>query len=97
MTYCSYPGRLLCQRIVNGTQAMTVYKPVKNLANQAAEVAVKLARRTPLIARAEVDNGKIKVPSILLDIIAVTKDNMRDTVVKDGFRSEADVYQGGAK
>ena len=83
-----------CQRIVNGTQAMTVYKPVKNLANQAAEVAVKLARRTPLIARAEVDNGKIQVPSILLDIIAVTKDNMRDTVVKDGFRSEADVYQG---
>ena len=83
-----------CQRIVNGTQAMTVYKPVKLLANQAAEVAVKLARRTPIIARAETDNGQLAVPTILLNIIAVTKDNMRDTVIKDGFRNEADVYQG---
>jgi len=82
-----------CQRIVNGTQSMTVYKPVKNLATQAAEVAVKLAKRTPIVAKAEVDNGKIQVPSILLDIVSVTKENMRDTVVKDGFRSEADVYQ----
>lgn len=86
-----------CQRIVNGTQSMTVYKPVKNLATQAAAAAVKLAKRTPIIAKAETDNGQIPVPSILLDIISVTKDNMRATVVKDGFRSEADVYQGAAK
>ncbi len=84
-----------CQRIVNGTQAMTVYKPVKNLANNAAEVAVKMATHRPLIAKSAINNGKIEVPSILLDIIAVTKDNMRETVVKDGFRAEADVYQGG--
>ncbi len=82
-----------CQRIVNGTQSMTVYKPVKNLATQAAAAAVKLARRTPVIAKAETDNGQLPVPSILLDIVSVTKDNMRATVVKDGFRSEADVYQ----
>lgn len=86
-----------CQRIVNGTQAMTVYKPVKHLASAAAEAAVKLATRRPLIAKSETDNGKISVPSIFLDIISVTKDNMRDTVVKDGFRAEADVYQGTAK
>ncbi|MDB6118686.1 MAG: xylF [Verrucomicrobiaceae bacterium] len=83
-----------CQRIVNGTQAMTVYKPVKNLANSAAEVAVKMATHRPLIAKSAINNGKTDVPSILLDIIAVTKDNMRETVVKDGFRAEADVYQG---
>jgi len=83
-----------CQRIVNGTQAMTVYKPVKLLANQAAEVAVKLARRIPIIARAETGNGQLAVPTILINIIAVTKDNMRGTVIKDGFRKEADVYQG---
>lgn len=83
-----------CQRIVNGTQTMTVYKPIKNLATQAADLAVKLAQHQPLIAKAEVDNGKLPVPSVLLDIVAVTKDNMRDTVVKDGFRKEVDVYQG---
>lgn len=83
-----------CQRIVHGTQTMTVYKPLKNLANRAAEIAVKLAQRQPIIARDETDNGKIKVPSLLLDIVAVTKDNMLDTVVKDGFRKREDVYQG---
>lgn len=83
-----------CQRIVHGTQTMTVYKPLKNLANRAAEIAVKLAQRQPIIARDETDNGKIKVPSLLLDIVAVTKDNMLDTVVKDGFRKREAVYQG---
>ena len=41
--------------------------------------------------------AKIRVPSILLDIVAVTKDNMMDTVVKDGFRKEEEVYQGTEK
>ena len=61
---------------------------------QAADLAVKLAQRKPVVARGETDNGKMKVPSVLLDIVAVTKDNMRETVVKDGFRKEADIYQG---
>lgn len=83
-----------CQRIVHGTQAMTIYKPIKNIANQAAEVAVKLAQRKPIIARDEIENGKAKVPSILLDIVAVTKDNMMETVVNDGFRKKEEVYEG---
>ncbi len=81
-----------CQRIVNGTQTMTVYKPIKNLANRAAELAVSLAQRKVIVAKAEIDNGKAAIPSILLDIVAVTKDNIRDTIVKDGFRSETDVF-----
>lgn len=81
-----------CQRIVHGSQTMTVYKPLKQLAAQAAELAVKLAERRPLIARAETDNGKVRVPSVLLDIVAVTRDNMRETVIRDGFRKEADVF-----
>jgi D-xylose transport system substrate-binding protein len=83
-----------CQRIVAGTQAMTIYKPLSRLATQAAELAVKLAQRKPVIARAEVDNGKVKVPSVLLDVVLVTKENMRETVVKDGFHKEAEIYQG---
>ena len=81
-----------CQRIVHGAQTMTVYKPIKNLANQAAEIAVKLAQRKPIIARAELDNGKVKVPSIFLDIVAVTKENMEETVIKDGFLKKADLF-----
>ena len=72
---------------------MTVYKPIQSIATQAAGLALKLARRQPVIARDTVANGKTDVPSVLLDIVAVTKENLRDTVVKDGFRKEADVFQ----
>lgn len=81
-----------CQRIVAGSQSMTIYKPLKELASKAAEAAVKLAQRRPVVARAELDNGRVKVPSIFLEVIAVTKDNLRETVIADGFLTEADVF-----
>lgn len=82
-----------CQRIAQGKQAMTVYKPIQSIATKAAELALNLARRKPVVARDAVNNGKTDVPSVLLDIVAVTKENLRETVVKDGFRKETDVYQ----
>jgi D-xylose transport system substrate-binding protein len=83
-----------CQRIVAGTQAMTIYKPLSLIANQAAELAVKLAKRQPVIARSGTENGKIVVPSVLLDVVAVTKENIEETVVKDGFQKREEVYRG---
>jgi D-xylose transport system substrate-binding protein len=82
-----------CQRIAQGTQAMTVYKPIQSIATKAAELALKLARRQPIVARDAVSNGKIDVPSVLLEITSVTKENLRETVIKDGFRKESDVFQ----
>jgi D-xylose transport system substrate-binding protein len=81
-----------CQRIVQGTQTMTVYKPIKVLASRAAEAAVRLAKGQSVIARSGIDNGKGEVPSLLLEIVAVTRENLRETIVADGFRAEADVY-----
>ncbi|MGI8438052.1 MAG: sugar ABC transporter substrate-binding protein [Chthoniobacterales bacterium] len=86
-----------CQRIVNGTQAMTIYKPLSRLAKQAAETAIKLAKGKPVIATGSTNNGQVDVPSILLDVVVVSKGNMRDTVVKDGFHKEADVYRGASE
>jgi D-xylose transport system substrate-binding protein len=83
-----------CQRIVSGTQTMTIYKPLKTLATGAAEAAVTLAKRRPLIARASVANGKKDVPAILYDVVAVDRDNMMKTVVGDGFQKAEDVYRG---
>jgi D-xylose transport system substrate-binding protein len=86
-----------CQRIVQGTQAMTVYKPLKNLATRAAEVAVALGQGRPVVANKTVPNGeKVETPSILQDVVVVTKDNMRDTVIKDGFHSEQEIYGGAS-
>ncbi len=83
-----------CQRIVSGQQAMTIYKPVKTLTATAAELAVKLARRQVVVAKQTVDNGKIAVPAVLNEVVTVTKENMLQTVIKDGFHSFEDVYRG---
>ncbi len=85
-----------CQRIVGGTQSMTIYKPLKNLAEQAAEYAVKLAQGRPIIATGAYDNGQIQVPTVQLEVIAVTKDNLRETVIADGFHPAEAIYRNAA-
>jgi D-xylose transport system substrate-binding protein len=83
-----------CQRIVAGTQTMTVYKPIKLLADKAAEVAVKLARKQPHGETTQpLNNGRKDVPSILIPPVAVDKDNLVATVVADGFHKLESVYK----
>lgn len=82
-----------CQRIALGTQAMTIYKPIRNLARQAAELAVRMANGKPVIANASVNNGQVDVPSAMLEVVTVTRENMIPTVVKDGFHSYDDIYR----
>lgn len=82
------------QRIVAGTQTMTVYKPVHLLARKAAEAAVSLARGEKPDAPARVNNGKIEVPSILLEPVVVDKTNILETVVKDGYQKLDVIYEG---
>jgi D-xylose transport system substrate-binding protein len=76
------------QRVLVGSQLMTVYQPLKALAGSAAELAVPLAqgKEAPAdLAKRKVDNGKEQVPSVLLDTIAIEPGNVQSTVVKDGF------------
>jgi len=82
------------QRIVAGTQTMTVYKPVSLLAVRAAEAAVSLAKREAVAADRTVNNGKIDVRSILLEPITVDRENLESTVIKDGFHRREDVFKG---
>jgi D-xylose transport system substrate-binding protein len=83
-----------CQRIVAGTQTMTVYKPIKALAYKAAEVAVQMAKKQPPAgAGRTTNNGKKDVPSILLEPVAVDKANLDSTVIADGFQKKEDVYR----
>ncbi len=81
------------QRIVAGTQTMTVYKPVSKLAAKAAEAAVALAKKEKVETNGKINNGKIDVPSILLEPISVDKKNLDETVIKDGFQKREDVYK----
>jgi D-xylose transport system substrate-binding protein len=86
-----------CRRIVEGTQAMTIYKPIKPLAYSAVDAAIKLAHGEKIDAKDKVNNGKIDVPSILHEPIAVDKSNMMDTVIKDGYHKMEEVYQNVPK
>ena len=80
------------QRILAGTQTMTVYKPVSKLAARAAEVAVQLAKKEKVETTRTVNNDKIDVPSILIEPIPIDKNNV-DEVIKDGFHKREDVYK----
>jgi D-xylose transport system substrate-binding protein len=82
------------QRIAAGTQAMTIYKPLSRLARGAAELAVKVARREVVVAAQTVDNGAIAVPSALFEVVTVTRENLLDTVIADGFAAYDEVFRG---
>jgi D-xylose transport system substrate-binding protein len=81
------------QRIVAGTQSMTVYKPVHLLARRAAEAAVALARGEKVPTTSAVNNGKTDVPSILLEPVVVDRSNIVETVVKDGYQKLEAIYE----
>lgn len=83
-----------CQRIVEGTQAMTVYKPVEKLATRAAQEAVALAggQKPDGEDVTTIDNGSYEVPYIGLEPVSVTKDNIDEVIIGSGFHLKEDVY-----
>ena len=83
-----------CQRIVEGTQIMTVYKPVEKLAQRAAECAVAMAEGKE-ISGADVgviNNGMKDLPFVKLQPVMVTKENMDEVIIDSGFHSKEEVY-----
>jgi D-xylose transport system substrate-binding protein len=84
------------QRILTGEQLMTVYQPIKKIAEASAQLAVALAqgKTPPDIAKARTDNGKKQVPSVLIDTVSITKDNIQDTVIADGFLKPSQICTG---
>lgn len=82
------------QSIAQGRQTMTIYKQIKPLADSAVDAAMKLARKEPVNAPDRINNGKIEVPAILHEPISVDKNNLRDTIIKDGYHKAEDVFRG---
>lgn len=83
------------QRILVGQQYMTVYKAIKPEAEAAAQLAYDLLKNQTVPASMTkgktTNNGAMDVPSVLLTPIAVTKDNIKSTIVKDGFWSASQI------
>lgn len=83
-----------CKRIVQGQQTMTVYKVIESMAHSAANIAISLANNELLPnSQVTVFNGKMMVPAVLLSsMIPVAKENIRMTVIADGYLNEQEVF-----
>jgi D-xylose transport system substrate-binding protein len=86
------------QRIVAGQQYMTVYKAIKPEAEAAATLAVALLQGKPApsgLVNTKTANGSAgDVPSVIMDPVAVTVDNINDTIIKDGFWKASEICTG---
>jgi D-xylose transport system substrate-binding protein len=88
------------QRILVGEQFMTVYKAIKPEAKAAAEIAVALAQGEEIPAgliNGKTNNELEEVPSVLLEPVAVTKENINETIVKDEFWPVSEICTGPYK
>lgn len=83
-----------CQRIVEKTQLMTVYKPVEKLAKRAAECTIELVKNSKLQGEdvTEFNVGNYTVPYIGMEPISVNSDNIDEIIVDSGFHRREDVY-----
>lgn len=81
-----------CQRIVEGTQYMTVYKSIEKMADRAARVAVDMAGNNDFeYAIYLTEDGK-SIPYIKMEPVAVTEENMQDVIIDSGFHLKEDIY-----
>lgn len=81
-----------CQRIVEGTQTMTVYKSIDQLAKKAAQYAVMLGKEEEIPLKSSFFDGTYHVPYENLEPIAVTKENMDEVIIDGGFHLREEVY-----
>ena len=86
-----------CQRIVEGTQVMTVYKPVEKLAEAAAEATVNLVKGLQSDTGDTIYDGTYDIPCIVLDPIAVTRSNIDEVIIASGFHLKEEVYMNVIK
>jgi D-xylose transport system substrate-binding protein len=83
------------QNIVNGDQCMTVYKAIEKEAKAAADLAIALAKgEEPTAQTTPIDNGTEEVPSILLEPVSVTQDNISEYIGNPDFPTKEDICAG---
>ena len=85
------------QHVLAGDQAMSVYKPIKAEAEAAAAAGIALLKGediTELTGGVTLNNGTNDIPFVALTPVGVTKDNVADTVIADGFRTWEELCVG---
>jgi ABC-type xylose transport system substrate-binding protein len=79
--------------LLTGKMSLTVYKSIGTTATAAVELAIKLAKNEKITnINSTINNGRKDVPVLYLKPVAVTKDNIRETVIADQFYTEQQVF-----
>jgi len=82
-----------CQRIIKGTQNLTIYKPIDKLAKSTASMAIDMLKGKKIKTEKKISDGKYEVPFYVVDICAINKDNLYRIIVKEeAFHRIEDVY-----
>ncbi|KLU63269.1 D-xylose-binding periplasmic protein precursor [Peptococcaceae bacterium CEB3] len=81
------------QRILAGTQSMTVFKDTRVEDQAAMDAALKMAEGKTPATNGTINNGKIEVPSVLLTPVVVDKSNLDKVLIDSGYLKKADVYK----
>lgn len=82
------------QEIVAGHQTCTIYKPYEKLAATAAELAMTLGRHEECEHTFQtVSNGQRLVPAVLHEALIVNKENLKLTVISEGYQTEEEIYR----
>ncbi len=79
------------QRIAQGEQSMTVYKPIQPLAYAAVEAAVKLAKGEKITTTKTMKAVNKEIPFVFIEPKVIDKSNLMD-IVKDGYQKYDDIF-----
>lgn len=82
------------RNIVAGYQTITIFKPIDKMAYTAANMAIKLANEEdPVNTNITVHNGQKLVPSVFISSQVVDSQNIKMTVVSEGYQDEEAIYE----
>lgn len=81
------------QSIAEGRQTMTIYKPIQPLAYGAVDAALKLAKKEVVATTDKIKAVNREIPALLYEPIVVDKNNIMQTVVKDGYQTVENIYK----
>lgn len=83
------------RNIVAGDQTITIYKPIASMAYGAAQAAINMANGMEPSANMSVtiNNGSNLIPSLLMKAQLVNKQNIKMTVVSEGFVAEQEIFE----
>lgn len=81
-----------CQRIVEGTQLATVFKPINELAIMTAKLAMEMAKGNKIDTEDTIFNQYREIPFVKLNAFVVDESNMEEIIIESGFHRKEDVY-----